>query len=387
LLISVLPPAQEDPSTINFHKILFQLVRQLCSFDSRFIQWFIDESICQLIFNHYVQSPDELFVVCAQVFIQFLPMYLKESVSSVLQPFLGFSIKFITAADLTLISGDVNPTQFLALQFVCATIGTISNVEKEILKEVFNEIHQVLVSWQVPPLVLSSVIWCWYGLLVNYPALQDFFLEAQFLDVIWGALRMDWEICRSFEECPVCPILHCAEILFSRPNPPPLPETLIKQLLLNFVNSSTKELQLLAFNVIQVITHYCEMLVPMLLQNGLTSALTVGLNESFDVKFVKCRIVADLMSVSDRYFLFEIIQSNIFKAALECVPTFGVVEATAIVKVFTHGIKEVVQFCSLSEMIGGGISDAIAAMIENIGEVDDPELSIWINFLTKMIQE
>jgi hypothetical protein len=241
-----------------------------------------------------------------------------------------------------------------------------------------------MVNWEAPKMVLSNAFWCWHSLLINYPLLRDPFVHPQLFEIAWGAFELEWEICPSFENCPLCPILHCAEVLFAPPHPPHFIETFPYQWLCHFACSPTEELQLLAFSVIHVITSRCLELVPVLLANGLNQALVVALEASFEVKFMNARIAADLMFVSDIEILIEFLQSIIFSTALECVPQFEFGEVKTILRALVFGIRKVAECGRLGE-VTGGIADVVGAMIEEFGEVDDPEASAQIGYLAEAI--
>jgi hypothetical protein len=86
---------------------------------------------------------------------------------------------------------------------------------------------------------------------------------------VFRLLAIDWKVGPQFDECPLCPILHCTTILFEPPQCEVFGSIFPFEKLQAFANAERKELALLAFNVLEVITRNCIGLLQILARNGL----------------------------------------------------------------------------------------------------------------------
>jgi hypothetical protein len=271
----------------------------------------------------------------------------------------------------------------LALQFVCATINIVSNINTETLIGGFQQVSFVLVNWELPLLTLSSALWCWHGLLVNYPTLRDQFIEPRLLETVSEILGNKCELSTRFEECPLCPILHCAAVLLQPPHPPSFVETFPYASLCCHALSEQDEVKLLALNVIRVIAQRCAELIPALIQNGLDDALIGAIDGSFAVKLEMCHIATDLMFALDIDLVVAFVQTEIFATVIGCVPQLELGEVKLMLRAIVHGIRRVEKNARIHD-VRVVLGEVVREMMEDI-ETEDQEALDYLEALREII--
>jgi hypothetical protein len=282
------------------------------------VHWFTDRRVYERIISLYRDWPSELFVATSQLLVQFVVQNVGRE--CILDCFVQSALDRLVHPGFGTSKGELNPDQYCALQFVCATISTVRPIDGFLLRDAFVQIETVLCSWELCDRVLSSVVWCWHALLTHSAEIRTSCVTEEMLSVACGLMDREWEATDEFDACPLCPLLHCAAAIFEPPPSELLVDYFPFATLAEFAKSAWEELSLLALSVFEVVTRGCPTLVSLLVEKGLVRALEVAAEGSFEAKSALGRITVNLIAAGAG----SVLSSRVMALIFECAPQFDV---------------------------------------------------------------